>query len=186
MALSLIAGCSGTAPSVTPAGATISLATAEATATSSAAASSASASSAPTGFDPCSALTQAEVATATGYPVEAGGLAPEPTECGWAYQDPAKKSFVAVTLKIGVDVGAICAEASRPDMQQYITQVSGVGDVACFREDDLEHVIALYFEHGGKGISLRFMVAGDAVAHFTKSALMDVERTLALDALRVV
>jgi hypothetical protein len=47
-------------------------------------------------------------------------------------------------------------------------------------------VITLYFERGGQGISSRFMVAGDAAAHFTKSALMDVERTLAVDALGVV
>lgn len=129
--------------------------------------------------DPCSLLTQAEVSAIVGKPVGPGSNATDPKVCDWQY--PAT-GVPTVQATVGIEGGALsdmCGTPSNPGLGLTITQVSGVGDGACFQE------LAGF----GAGTNLTFGKSGHTFQtgvvlgpNATSAQLLDADKALALDA----
>jgi hypothetical protein len=130
--------------------------------------------------DPCSLLTQAEVSVVLGQQVGPGSSANDSKSCDWQYP---VGGVPTVQATIGIEDGTLtdmCGTKSNPDLGLTITQVSGVGDGACFQEmAGLAAGTNLTFGKNGQTFSTGVVLGPNA----TSSQLLDADKALALDAL---
>jgi hypothetical protein len=132
--------------------------------------------------DPCSLITQAEVATAVGVAVGPGSNASNSHECSWQF--PAN-GVPTVQVSIDTNINAstfagICGVPSNPTLGITVTQVTGIGDSACYTEAaGLAAGNNLTFEKDGRAYS----VAATLGPTQTSAAQLDADKKLALDAL---
>jgi hypothetical protein len=130
-------------------------------------------------LDPCSLLTQAEVAAATGEPVGAGVSQNDGQQCQWEYADP-NDQFSGLDASFALNADP---EAWREAQQggPLIKAVSGVGDEAYFTEAG--NVVILDFRKGSQLFQVGMNVAGSLKDKLPAPAQEGVEKQMALAAL---
>jgi hypothetical protein len=85
--------------------------------------------------DPCSLLTQAEVTAVVGQAVGAGSNADDPKTCHWQYPPDAVPTIqVQITIEPTDVFANVCSSPGSSALGFITTQVSGIGDGACFTE----------------------------------------------------
>ena len=146
-------------------------------------------SSAPTGAgggggatvsDPCSLLSQAEISTVVGQPLGAGSNADDPKSCDWQYPADSVPTIQVMATIEGGTLSDYCGMPSSTALGLTITQVSGVGDGACFTElVGLGAGTNLTFSKNGQVFSVSALLGSDA----TSAKLLAADKALALDAL---
>lgn len=126
--------------------------------------------------DPCSLLTQAEVSAAIGQQVGPGSSVDDSKSCDWPYPASGEPTGQAT---IGLEDGALsdmCGSIAN-GLGVTVTQVSGVGDGACFIEFSGFHAgTHLTFGLGGQTFSTGVMLGPDA----TSDQLLAADKALAL------
>lgn len=129
---------------------------------------------------PCSLLTQAEVSAVVGQAVGPGSNATNSHECDWQY--PAD-GIPTIQVSIGFEDGSLasfCDVPSNSGLGISITQVSGVGDGACFIEmAGLAAGSNLTFAKGGQVFTTAVILGPNA----TSATIQAANKSLALDAL---
>jgi hypothetical protein len=130
--------------------------------------------------DPCSLLTTVEISTVVGQPFGAGSNADDPKSCDWPYPaEGVPKTQVIVTIEGGT-LSDYCGKPSSAALGLTITQVTGVGDGACFTElVGLGAGTNLTFSKNGQVFSVAALLGPDA----TSAELLAADKALALDAL---
>jgi hypothetical protein len=147
--------------------------------------SAASSSGTPSSIsDPCSLLTQGQVAAAAGREVEPGGTPNNPLACEWTYNDPNDiVGVVRFTLTTNVDISSF-TEGDRPgsDGGLTVTDVSGVGDAAYYIDTGIGGVI-LAFRKGNLAFDASLIAGGNQSASFDNDTAKPIEKTLAQEVL---
>lgn len=83
--------------------------------------------------DPCALLAQADVSQVVGKPVGPGTTDIDPRECDWQYPPNGVPQVQAsITIEVGSTFADLCGEPISSGLGFSVTQVSGVGDGACF------------------------------------------------------
>jgi hypothetical protein len=136
--------------------------------------------------DPCSLLTQAQVAGVLGVAVDPGSTADDPHACSFDYHDPADElGLVSATITTNVRASQVakdCASPSSAALGLTITVVSGVGDVACFVDGGILGT-HLTYSSGGQGYEMGVLALGSLKSRFDAPTAEGMEQALALDAL---
>lgn len=137
---------------------------------------------APATGDPCSLITQAEVAAAVGVAVGPGSNASNSHECTWLFPPngvPTVQASIDTNINASTFAG-ICGVPSNPTLGITITQVSGIGDSACYTEAaGLAAGNNLTFEKNGRAYSIAVTLGPTQ----TSAAQLDADKKMALDAL---
>lgn len=130
--------------------------------------------------DPCSLLTQAQVAGVVAVAV--GPAKEESHTCSFTYQDPTKVlDQVAASVSDNIQVSQITKDCQAPSGHGItITSVSGVGDVACFVDAGIlgAHIT---FASGGLGFEVSVLAFGSLQAQYATATAEGMEKALALD-----
>jgi hypothetical protein len=130
--------------------------------------------------DPCSLLTQSEVSAVVGHPVGPGTSDVEPKTCDWQFPADGVPSIQATINIEGGTLSDTCNKPSNPALGLTITQVSGVGDGACFLElAGLGAGTNLTFGKNGQLFSTGVVLGVNA----TREQILEADKALALDAL---
>ncbi len=187
--LMLLAACSsssssGTGTPTAGGGATTSAATATG-APSAAETATATANNAGQVPDPCSLLTQDEVAAATGEPVGPGSNVKDPHACEFEYDDPTDPvSLVIATITDNVDMEVIREDQQGSGAGFTITPVTDVGDEAYYSE--LAGTAILDFRKGDLVFETSVTPIGNLGSRFTTDIQEAAEKQMALDALPLI
>ena len=132
-------------------------------------------------IDPCSVVTQDQVAAAVGQPVGPGEVQNDDKQCMWEYSDPSDE-FTGLDVSLAGDTDP---EVWREDQQNVgtagISAVSGVGDEAYFAAGGLTS--SLDFRKGDKLYDVGFLVTSKLQDQYDDGAQQAVETQIALDAL---
>lgn len=130
-------------------------------------------------LDPCSLLTQGEVAAATGEPVGPGQSQNDGKQCMWEYSDP-KDQLSGLDASLSVDLDP---EVWREEQggNALSTPVSGVGDEAYFTAGGIAGV--LDFRKGSQLFEVGMNVAGTVKDKLPSAAQEAAEKQMALAAL---
>jgi hypothetical protein len=130
--------------------------------------------------DPCSLLTKAEISTVVGQPFGAGSNADDPKSCDWPYPAEGVPTIQIIVTIEGGTLSDYCGMPSNTALGLTITQVTGVGDGACFTEmAGLGAGTNLTFTKNGQVLSVSALLGPDA----TSAELLAADKALALDAL---
>lgn len=131
--------------------------------------------------DPCALLTQAEVSQVVGQQVGPGTKDIEPKECDWQYPaDGVPQVQASITIQTGNTLADLCEEPSSSALGITVTQVSGVGDGACFEAaEGLASGDNMTFAKGGQVFTISAILGADASVDQLEAA----DKALALAAL---
>ena len=133
--------------------------------------------------DPCSLLTQAQVAGVLQVAVAGGDSSEDSHACVFTYHDPSDElGLVSATVTDNVQASEVskdCHPASVGGLT--VTVVSGVGDVACFVDGGIlgTHIT---FATGGQGYEVSVLALGtNMIGQFPNPTAEAMEQALALD-----
>ena len=130
---------------------------------------------------PCSYITQAQVAEATGKPVGPGSNSTDPHECDFEYNDPSDAiSLIIAHLTVNVDP-KVMTEDEQGSGIFTITPVSDVGDEAYYSV--LAGNALLDFRKGDFVYETGLGATGNLSAEFPVDTQEAVEHAMALDAM---
>lgn len=136
--------------------------------------------------DPCSLLTQAQVAAVVGVAVGAGSSADDPHACSWTFHDADAVSLVQATITTNINPSTfakLCGAPSSSTLGISVVPVTGVGDTACYTETTGFGDI-LNFQKNGLGFTASVEALGSLQAKYPGGTTEPEEKTLALDALQ--
>jgi hypothetical protein len=133
--------------------------------------------------DPCTLLTQAEVAGVVGFAVAPGDSSQDPHACAFTYHDPADAlGLVSGTVSDNIRATEItknCQSGSGAGLT--VTQVSGVGDVACWVDGGVLGTNINFVSHG-QGYEVSVLALGTNLhPKFPSATAEAMEKALALD-----
>ena len=132
--------------------------------------------------DPCTLLTQAEVAGVIGFAVGPGDSSQDPHACSFEYHDPAD----ALGLVSGTVTDNIRATEATKGCQAgsgaglTVTAVSGVGDIACYVDGGVLGTYIGFVSHG-QGYEVSVLALGTNLhPKFPAATAEPMEKALAL------
>lgn len=136
------------------------------------------------GCNPCSRLSDAQVAAVTGMPGVMGQW--DSDACLWDYNDAEGDISFEVGFHINTDYGTFqdeCHSGSAPDQGITVTAVSGVGDDACYITTPVGALgsFDLEFLKGCFGYSISISGPVGHMPPFSDATTQDYEKKLALD-----
>jgi len=130
-------------------------------------------------LDPCTLLTQAEVASATGEAVGPGQSLNDGQMCNWEYSDPTDQlSGIDASLSVDSDDTAFKEEQQGGP---GVKAASGIGDEAYYLESPLATILT--FKKGPYLFDVGMNVAGNMKDKFTIATQEAVEKAMALTAI---
>lgn len=133
--------------------------------------------------DPCTLLTQAQVAGVVGVAVGAGDSSQDSHACAFTYHDPTDElGLVSATVTDNVRASEVTKDCQAPSGNgMTITSVSGVGDVACFVDAGILGT-NITFATGGQGYEVSVLALGTNMkGQFPNATAQAMEKALALD-----
>ena len=132
--------------------------------------------------DPCTLLTQAEVAGVIGFAVGPGDSSQDRHACSFTYHDPATIDLVSGTVTDNIRATQAtknCQAGSGVGLT--VTQVSGVGDVACWVDGGVLGTYINFVSHG-QGYEVSVLALGsNLLPKFPSATTEAMEKALALD-----
>lgn len=133
--------------------------------------------------DPCTLLTQAEVAGVIGFAVGPGDSSQDPHACSFEYHDPADAlGLVSGTVTDNIratEVTKNCQAGSGVGLT--VTPVSGVGDIACYVDGGVLGTNINFVSHG-LGFEVSVLALGTNLhPKFPAATAEPMEKALALD-----
>ena len=132
--------------------------------------------------DPCTLLTQAEVAGVIGFAVGPGDSSQDPHACAFTYQATTTIDQVSGTVTDNVRATEITKDCQAPSGAGLtITAVSGVGDLACSIDAGIlgSHID---FVSNGQGYEVSVLALGSNLQpKFPAATAEAMEKALALD-----
>jgi hypothetical protein len=133
--------------------------------------------------DPCTLLTQAEVAGVIGFGVGPGDSSQDSHACVFTYHDPTD----VLGLVSGTVTDNIRATETTKGCQAgsvagiTVTAVSGVGDIACYVDGGILGTIIKFASHG-QGFEVSVLALGtNLLPKFPAATAEPMEKALALD-----
>jgi hypothetical protein len=131
--------------------------------------------------DPCALLTQADVSQVVGKPVGPGTKQLDPRECDWQYPpNDVPQVQASITIEVGSTFADLCGEPISSGLGITVTQLSGVGDGACFSAaEGLSAGDNLTFTKGAQVFTVTVVLGSGTTADQIEAA----DKALALAAL---